>query len=333
MTETSPLLTSKIIFEKSSNNPLVKLQDYLRDKSCPLMYNLRPLIDAKIIEIEDTSASIVHLCTLIENRWTTEEIAPYHGDELCPGESVGDIWRDYSFIPPNETRLTDENDRYIRRDLPSSQRKEPCTNCDCQGWISCDECEGCGYLKCLQCHEQGQIECCRNIKCQKCSGQRSYICQQCLGRGQYDCLSCHGQGQCSCPQCVGYRFVRIWICLHIRWYNHSICVNYQPEGRCQIPRTIVENSSERLTCFVYDAVCSSMMKVLKKCRAISDELREMIMEKYGEKPGRIIRLRCVVQRLKINEYRYKIDGLIILSNISLIFSSSSRRNLRILFVR
>lgn len=312
MMESSPLLHTKISFQNDRSNALEKLEEYFRRKSCMSCYNLRPLTHAEIIASQDLSASVVHLCTLIENRWTTEEIAPYHGHELCPSQSVGDIWRDYSFTAPIETRLTNERERYARRDLPDSQRKEPCTKCDCQGRISCDECEGCGYLKCLECREQGQIECCRNQACKKCLGQRAYICSLCSGRGQSDCSSCHGCGEFACPQCKGCRFVRIWTCLHVRWYNDSSTISYQPEGQCQLPNSMIENSSEKVTSFVYDTVCSSMEEMLEKYVGISKELREKIKEefrnKHGRKVGRMIRLRCVVQRLKVKEFQYKING-------------------------
>lgn len=312
MTEHSPLLASKFSFRNGQSKALDKLEEYFRRKSCMSCYNLRPLSHAEIIGTQDISASVVHLCTLIENRWTTEEIAPYHGHELCPSHSVRDIWRDYSFTAPIDTRLNNERERYARRDLPDSQRKEPCTKCDCQGRISCDECEGCGYLKCLECCEQGQIECCRNQACKKCSGQRAYICPQCSGRGQSDCSSCHGCGEFTCPQCKGHRYVRIWTCLHVRWYNHSSTITYQPEAECNLPDSMIEYSSDRVTSFVYDAVCSSVEEVLGKCGRIATELREKIKEefeeKHGKKPGRIIRLRCVVQRLKIKEFQYKING-------------------------
>ena len=156
MEESDLLLTYDVPTPPYDAIVLFKLQEYLRKKTCGFCYDVRPLSHAQILNVREMSSYVVHLWTLIENRWTSKSVAPYYGDEPLPNIPAGNIWQDYQFEPPGETILLNQGGLESVRDLNETQRKERCTKCDCLGHIDCPKCKRHGHLKCIECKQTGK---------------------------------------------------------------------------------------------------------------------------------------------------------------------------------
>lgn len=317
MDENAPLLNTNITSTVHDSIALLKLQQYLKEKRCGCCFNTEPLTNARIINVREMSGYVLHLWTLMENRWTTVNSAPYYGDEPLLNNPLGDIWNDYQFTPPAETLLSSKKSREISQDIKDTQEKQRCSTCDCQGEIKCEKCEGYGHLKCAECNQEGQIKCCTEEKCTKCSGKGSYVCGKCAGHGKYDCVECLSQGQIQCPTCKGQRFLVVWSIIHVKWYNIKSTITHKPNVRCILPSSEIEHATDKVTCLVHDNIWSSTINsiddVLNKCVGLPDDLlaktNDVYRNEHDAKSGKIIRLYCVAQRLKIKEFEYKLDNI------------------------
>lgn len=317
MDESTSLLKTNISSTINDSIAVLKLQKHLKEKQCGCCFNVQPLINAEMIHTREMSGYISYLWTLIEDRWTTEDYAPYYGDEPLLNNPLGDIWNDYQFTAPTETIIPNQKTIKKYQDIKDTQEKRRCWKCECHGHIQCPTCEGYGHVKCMQCKEESQIKCCTKETCIKCSGKGSYLCDTCKGHGKYDCDKCLSHGKIECPTCKGQCFVVVWSIIHVKWYNIKSSITHKPDIQCILPSSEIERAPDKVTCLVHDSPWSSTMDsidtVLDRCVGLPQDFRNKINQTYrnehcGES-GKILQIHCVVQRLKIKEFEYKLDHI------------------------
>lgn len=116
-------------------------EHYGKDTSGPCCQKFRLVSRAENVITEEKIIYAAFLCTLVEERWTVQKTFPYNGNEICPGDPIGDIWHDYEFDTPQITVLKTPQ-LCVSKDLNHTQRREECSQCRDNREDKCSQCKG-----------------------------------------------------------------------------------------------------------------------------------------------------------------------------------------------
>ena len=125
MSESTRLLTSQEL-SNEDRRLLGTAENYLEfhdDSFCCQKFDLTK--NLSYFRKQTIDVFLAKICTLGEDRWSTEKTVPFKDFGTFPNEPIGNIWTDYEFDVPQTTQM--QSDLSLSKSLHETRQKRNCS--------------------------------------------------------------------------------------------------------------------------------------------------------------------------------------------------------------